>query len=132
MQSFTPVIIGVGEVKNKTSACIEPLQLILQAIRDTAVDAVGHSDPEFLSQIDSVHAVRTWTWPYDDLAGDIADGLKAAPAHKFTMARHSGSSPAYMLDEAARRVAGGQSKLAVIAGGEALASRERWLSNIPS
>lgn len=121
-----PVIIGVGDVKNKSlklENSFEPLQLMLQAIqlaiRDTGM--TGFFATELQSSIDSVDIVATWTWPYTDLPGLIATQLGIIPQHKF-YSEHGGNQPAKLVDEAARRISLGQTKVAVITGGEALAS----------
>jgi hypothetical protein len=75
------------------------------------------------SAIDSIDVVRTWTWPYDDLPGDISRKLGVDARHRF-YSDHGGNKPAKLFDEAARRISKRQSKVAVVTGGEALASRE--------
>jgi acetyl-CoA acetyltransferase len=122
----TPIIIGVGDVKNKSlklEDAIEPMQLMLQAIQlaiqDTAM--IGFFATELQSSIDDISIVATWTWPYPDLPGLIATKLRVQPRHKH-YSEHGGNQPAKLLDEAARRIASGQSKVAIVTGGEALAS----------
>ncbi|KAI0142978.1 thiolase [Xylariaceae sp. FL1272] len=130
MDPLTPVIIGVGEVKNKhtdIAHAYEPAQLIVDALRQALSDTnLSESRADILTQsIDSISTVRPWTWPYPDLPGQIAsrillrgsDGLK----HK-ECSEHGGNQPVRLLDEASRRVAKGQVTVAVVAGGEALAS----------
>ncbi|KAL1961836.1 hypothetical protein VTN77DRAFT_1005 [Rasamsonia byssochlamydoides] len=124
----TPVIIGVGDVKNRSTKvedAVEPAQLMLeaihQAIQDTHLNSLQQQ--QLQSQIDSIDVVRTWTWPYRDLPGLLAEKLciQPAPRHQF-YTDHGGNQPVKLLDEAARRIALGKSKVAVITGGEALAS----------
>ncbi|EJD54224.1 thiolase, partial [Auricularia subglabra TFB-10046 SS5] len=122
----TPVIIGVGEVKNvstKPQDALEPLQLILQAVQRAVGDTnlPASAADQLRSSIDSISVVRTWTWLYDDLPALVAKELGVQPKHTF-YSEHGGNSPALLCDEAARRIALGHSKLAIIAGGEALAS----------
>lgn len=121
-----PVVIGVGDIVNrslKIEDAQEPLQLILEAIHrcfeDSGIDKQSRQNLQ--SQIDSISIVRTWTWPYPDLPGLLASKLGVSPAHK-EYTEHGGNQPGRIFDEAARRIAQGQSKVAVIAGGEALAS----------
>lgn len=122
----TPVIVGVGDVVNrpqKLEDAVEPLQLMLQAVQlaiyDTGLNS--HAVDQLQSQIDSIDIVRTWTWPYSDLPGLLMDKLGAKPKHKYC-SDHGGNQPAKLLDEAARRIALGESRVAVVTGGEALAS----------
>ncbi|OAF98899.1 acetyl-CoA acetyltransferase-like protein [Paraphaeosphaeria sporulosa] len=119
--SETPVIIGVGDIKNRTSNHKEPAVLIHEAVL-AAIKDTSASDPTALqSSIDSISVVRTWTWPYPDLPGLLASKLGAEPKYKF-YSEHGGEKPGRLLDEAAKRIARGETKLAVVAGGEALAS----------
>ncbi|KAF2270644.1 hypothetical protein CC78DRAFT_485516 [Lojkania enalia] len=119
-----PVVIGVGDVKNRATGiedAKEPAQLMVEAIQ-AAVGDCGVRDLDKLKrEIDSIDVVRTWTWPYEDLPGLLADRLGAKPKHK-RYTEHGGNQPAKLLDGAARRISRGESRVAVITGGEALAS----------
>jgi hypothetical protein len=118
----TPIIVGVGEIINKKpglSHAVEPAELILGATRRALEDA-SISEPD-LQAIDSISIVPPWTWPYPDLPALMAEKLRIKPTHTVT-GYHGGNQPAELCDEAARRIATGQSKIAIIAGGEALAS----------
>lgn len=125
--ALTPVIIGVADVKNKSQAQHkEPATLMFEAISAAITDAGLLGSPAPLaSQIDSIDVVRTWTWPYADLPGLLGRwlGLGARPAWaRYT--DHGGNEPARLVDEAAGRIARGESRVAVVTGGEALASCE--------
>lgn len=124
--SQIPVVIGVGDIVNrslKIEDAREPLDLIHAAIEkcfeDSGIDQNAQS--QLRSQIDSISVVRTWTWPYPELPGLLASKLGVSPKHK-EYTEHGGNQPGRIFDEAARRVAHGESKVAVVAGGEALAS----------
>ena len=130
ISSFTPVIIGVADVVNrspKAEDAVEPMQLMLQAIQTAIEDAISsHSTGgELLSSIDSVSVVATWTWPYTDLPGLLSEKLGVVPKYKI-YSPHGGNKPVKLLDEAARRISKGESKVAIVTGGEALASC-KWL-----
>jgi hypothetical protein len=124
MASKTPVIIGVGDYKNssqKVEDALEPADLMLQAISLALKDS-HISDPSKLqSQVDSIDVVLTWTWPYPNLSGLLAQKLEVTAKHSF-VSPHGGNQPAKLLDEAARRIAKGENKVAIVTGGEALAS----------
>ena len=123
----TPIVVGVGDVKNRSSKledAIEPMELMLRAIQQAIEDTglpPSHAS-QFQSQIDSIDVVRTWTWPYSDLPGLLAEKLGARPKRKF-YSDHGGNQPGKLFDEAARKISKGESKVAVLTGGEALASR---------
>jgi hypothetical protein len=102
----------------------EPLDLMLSAIKAALQDTNTNSHAELKSSIDSIGVVSSWTWPYTDLPGLISDRLGASATHKYTS--HGGNQPAKLFDEAARRVSLGQARVAVVTGGEALASCTRF------
>lgn len=124
-----PVIIGVGDVKNRSQKiedAIEPMQLMLQsaliALEDTSLPS--RSKKELQSSIDSVNVVATWTWPYDDLPRLLSEKLGIQSPRHRVYSDHGGNQPIKLVDEAARRISRGESKVAIVTGGEALASRK--------
>lgn len=124
MPAHTPVIIGVADVKNRTPELKEPATLMLEAIMQ-AMDDSRAPGQELRSQIDSIDVVRSWTWPYADLPGLLSQKLGLATRPRWTRySENGGNQPAKMVDEAAGRIARGETKVAVVTGGEALASRE--------
>lgn len=123
----TPVIIGVGDAKNKSPKvedAIEPMQLMLHAIHCALEDCTTEHciAEELKSSIDSVSVVATWTWPYADLPGLLTEKLGIQPRHRI-YSEQGGNQPIKLVDEAARRISRGECKVAVVTGGEALASR---------
>ncbi|KAF3152199.1 hypothetical protein TWF569_003233 [Orbilia oligospora] len=124
MAAAVPVIIGVADVINRSARiedAKEPADLMHQAVLDALKDT-NSSKPELLkSSIDSIDAVNTWTWPYPDLPGLLAEKLGINPIHK-RISIHGGNQPGFLFDEAARRISKGQTRVAVLTGGEALAS----------
>ena len=124
--AHTPIIIGVGDVKNrspKVDDAIEPMQLMLQAVTRAVEDSTSsrsHAE-ELKSSIDSISVVASWTWPYADLPGLLAEKLGVQPRYKV-YSEHGGNQPIKLVDEAARRISRGECKVAAVTGGEALAS----------
>lgn len=93
---------------------------IENAIKDTGLDASVQK--QLLGDADSLRIIPTWTWAYNDLLSTVADGLGIKPTTK-EMPTHGGNQPALQCDEAARAISYGQSKVAILTGGEAMASR---------
>jgi acetyl-CoA acetyltransferase len=124
--SSTPVVIGVGDFVNRSKRvedAVEPLQLMLNAI-EAAIADTGISESssrDLRAAVDSLDVVRTWTWPYDDLPGRIAQRLSINPRRKH-YTDNGGNQPGLWFDEAARRISEGEAKVAILTGGEALAS----------
>lgn len=126
----TPIVVGVGDIKNrskKVDDAIEPMQLMLQAILHAIQDTKlsPSAEKELQSRIDSVSVVNTWTWVYPDLPGLLAEKLGVKAKYRV-LSHHGGDSPAKLFDEAARRISTGESRVAVVTGGEALASRRSF------
>ena len=126
MRRSIPIVVGVGDVTNrslKLEDAIEPMQLMLQAISKAIEDVhlPNQAAQTLRSQIDSLDVVRTWSWPYLDLPSLLCQKLDIDPRHK-NYSEHCGNQPAKLFDDAARRLSLGQSKVAVLTGGEALAS----------
>jgi acetyl-CoA acetyltransferase len=126
VSSNTPVIIGVGDIKNRSTAIAdakEPATLMLEAIRKAIGDTACSSKTNLQSAIDSIDVVKTWTWPYPDLPGLLAEKLSVERTLKWKRySEHGGDKPGKLFDEAAKRIAKGECKVAVVTGGEALAS----------
>lgn len=120
-----PIIIGVGDVKNRdVNNAKEPATLMLEAIEIALKDASPSSLQDLKSSIDSIDVVRTWTWPYPDLPNLLSERLNVKDNIKWKMySDHGGNQPGKLFDEAAKRIAKGECKVAVVTGGEALASR---------
>lgn len=121
-----PIIVGVGDFKYppvKPEKALEPYQLMLQAIQRAIQDTYlpEMAAKQLQAAIDSVDVVATWSWPYQDLPGLLSEKLGVDAAHKF-ISDHGGNQPAKLVDEAARRISLGKTKVAVVTGGEALAS----------
>lgn len=126
--SKIPIIVGLGDIRNKSfkpEDAIEPAKLMAQAIvkaaADTGLDAAAQK--RLLADADALRVIPTWTWPYNDLPSAVAGHLGINPAHK-EIPGHGGNQPALQCDEAARMIAHGASHVAILTGGEALASRK--------
>jgi Acetyl-CoA acetyltransferase len=116
------VLVGAGQVlgnrAREVSAAREPAELVLAAVDAAAADAGA---PGLLAAADTITTVRTTSWAYADLAGRIGAHVGARPAHTGDTTV-GGHWPAALLEQAAARIACGESRVAVIAGGEAMAS----------
>jgi acetyl-CoA acetyltransferase len=126
MSPSIPVIVGVGDFINRSTRiedAEEPLSLMLSAIEtalaDTGLDISYQSS--LRESIDSIATVLPWTWDYPDLPGTLASRLGCKPTLLETT-NHGGHQPVRILDEAARRIARGSVEVAVVTGGESLAS----------
>lgn len=121
-----PIIVGVGDVRNKSSKpedAMEPSKMMVQAIRNAIADTGlgAAAQKQLLGDTDGLRIVPPWTWTYNDLPATVAADLGISPATRV-MPTHGGDQPALQCDEAARAIASRRSKVAILTGGEALAS----------
>lgn len=130
-ENLVPVVVGVGDIKNESRRfedAVEPAYLMVDAIYKAISDTGLSPDTskKLQSCIDSVDVVATWTWPYSDLPTLLSNKLNIQPRHKL-YSHHAGNAPAKLFDDAARRLSQGKSQVAVVTGGEALASCRYYL-----
>ncbi|KAJ5823879.1 hypothetical protein N7447_006219 [Penicillium robsamsonii] len=126
-----PIIIGVGEVKNpsrRKEDAVEPLHLMLKAVREAASDAYNSDAPAIISSIDSVKVVASSTWPYKDLPGLVCEGL-GIKRHHTAYSELAGSASVELIDDTARMIANEEIEVGVVVGGEAMASLKTFIKD---
>lgn len=117
----TPVIIGVAQITigREQRPAPEPLlgweQVCKEALADAGVD------PAMATQIDTVLVADVMSWRYDYPLARLAERLGATPRH-MAMGKPSGTSGQTMLDEAAAAIRDGTADIALVCGGESLAT----------
>ena len=114
-----PCIIGAARRTWREEPAPEPLDLWEAVAREAAGDAGA---PGALTGLDSLQVVYCQSWEYDDPSGRLATRLGADPAER-SYSGIGGSVPVRLLSEAASAMAAGDLDLALIVGGEALATR---------
>ncbi len=108
----TPVIVGTGQINDRDDR-LDPVALAAAALR-----RAGGGD--WLTRLDRLSLVDQIAFPeVDDFAGDVAAALGIAPECHTTPMPH-GDAPVRLLNEAAIRIARGESRVEAIAGAEAL------------
>ncbi len=119
-----PVVIGVGDLRSGRAGSPadprEPLDLIHEATAAALTDTGAPRD-DLVARIDTIRAVKTASWSYDDLPGLLGERLGAAPVHTSTTPI-GGHWPAAPLDCIASDFAECTSTVALLVGGEALAA----------
>ena len=123
--SRLPVLVGVGQLRHNRERRLElarePLELMVEASRRAAADA-GPGEA-LLRAVDSLDVVDVITWAYDALPDRVADRLGIQPARRVSSAV-GGNRPVELVDQAAGRIARGESRVALVCGAEAQASLE--------
>ncbi|KAJ0418195.1 hypothetical protein BJY00DRAFT_315244 [Aspergillus carlsbadensis] len=128
----TPVLVGIGDINDRAAKgrddAAEPLTLMLRAIGAAIQDTTlaPEAAQKLQAAIESVAVVANWTWPYPNAPGLVVQRLGLPGSVHTVESHHGGDSPGQLVDEAARRVAYGKSKVAVVTGAEALASLESF------
>ncbi len=116
LEPNTPVIVGVGffqEKKEDPLDCLEPYQLMVQAVRNAAEDAGAVS---ILPQIDSI-SVMHGLWNYPNPGKLIADAL-GCPSAKSILGE-LGVLQLMLLSDLCQAIINGEQQIGVLTGGEA-------------
>ena len=101
----------------------EPLDMWHQLAR-AAADDVG-IDRDVLAEVDDLGLVHCQSWYYDDAIGRLVERLALGAGHR-NESLMAGTSPQRLIDAAATRMIAGQTNVALVVGGEALATRRRY------
>lgn len=112
----TPVIVGIGEITDRTRdplQSLEPIKLMAQALRNAEQDAGA----ALLADLDSLDIVAEYCWPYQDATALLAEHLGNNPARRHYGVA-GGESPVNFMHEAALRIQRGESKVAAVVGAE--------------
>ena len=112
-----PVIVGVGEITQKTkdpAQALEPLALMARALLAADRDA-GAS---VLQLVDSLDVVQEFSWPYVDAPLQLSQRLGINPGRRV-YGPVGGETPVHFIHEAALRIWRGESMVAAVVGAEA-------------
>ena len=115
-----PCLIGVARHTWRDEPAPEPLDMWETLARAAAEDA---GSPDALKNVQSLQVVFSQSWEYDDPCARLAERLGAAPSVS-AYSGLGGSVPVKLAAEAAAAMARGELDLALIVGGEALATRK--------
>ena len=118
-----PVIVGAGQVLRhdvSEEESGEPVVLIAEALRRAGEDS-GRCE-RLLRCADSVRCVPVIGWQYRDAAAIVAELLGVRPRETAQSAAIGGEGPQLLLNDTARAIAAGEIDVALLGGGEAIAS----------
>ncbi len=123
MKRNIPCIIGVAQhtwhPANGDSP--EPLEQWALMAKAAAKDAGNEG---LISAIDELDVIYSISWAYDNAAQQLADKLGISSC-KQKLSGLSGTSPQKFINEAAEQILRGETQLALVVGGEALATKKR-------
>ncbi|MCZ7531333.1 MAG: acetyl-CoA synthetase [Acidimicrobiia bacterium] len=103
----------------------EPLDMWEHVAREAARDSEGGSDGALTARLDSVDVVYSQTCQYDDPAGRLSQRLGASPL-RLHYSGIGGTTPHLLLAGAAERILAGGTDVALVTGGEALATKRSY------
>lgn len=113
----TPVIIGVGQVLNRTDQGADPLEpadLMVEAARVAEEDTTASG---VVKSVDVVAAVPTITWRYRDAASIVASAHGADDASTW-YPTVGGNTPQMLVNRIASHIASGAMESALLVGAE--------------
>ena len=123
----TPVIIGVGQVNDRPTdpdEGLEPLALMVAALRAAEADAGAKPGASLLADLDSLTVVTQLSFrDQNPLCEKLAEAIGAQPRLLEQSDKAHGDTPIRMLNDAANRIAAGEAKLCAVVGAEALRTR---------
>ncbi|MBU2547529.1 MAG: acetyl-CoA acetyltransferase [Proteobacteria bacterium] len=116
-----PVIIGIGQYTHRpgdSPEMVHPLDLVAEAVTRASNDA-GVKD--LSRNIDTLCLVNMFSLPSDGLPGALSEKIDATPRNQeYTWI--GACAPQWYVNRTAEKIRKGQTRLALICGGEALYS----------
>lgn len=118
----TPVIVGVAQRTRRPPELPGPEPLLAwEEVARLAAEDAGLAS-ETLQDVGFVALADCFTWPYDDPVRHLADRIGAAPGGRH-YSEPSGTSGQTMLEKAMVALRAGETDLALVCGGESMATR---------
>lgn len=109
----TPVLVGGGQI-NQRDGGVEPVDLIVRAAREAALDAGAAALAE---SIDSIRIVGMMSWYYRDPGALVGERLGADVRHTGRTGT-GGNMPQSLVNGAALDIAAGRTDVVLIGGAE--------------
>ncbi|WP_028313876.1 acetyl-CoA acetyltransferase [Desulfatibacillum aliphaticivorans] len=112
-----PVIVGISQLTQfpELEKPLDPMRLMADAARAALADA---GPPALASLVDCIWVSNILSWGYKDAPGLLSANLGLKPSHNH-YGIMSGHVPQWFVNQAARRIASGQSRAVLMAGAEA-------------
>lgn len=114
MDPRTPVLVGGGQL-NRRSDPLEPVDLVVEAVRLAAQDAGA---PALAQAVESVRLPAMMSWHYRDPGSLVGERLGAHVRHSVYTGT-GGCHPQALVHEAASDIAAGRCDVVVVGGAEA-------------
>ncbi|MBB2949032.1 acetyl-CoA C-acetyltransferase [Actinoplanes lutulentus] len=121
IDAWTPVIVGVGQVSERSTDPLgaDPVSLAVRALHAAEQDSGAAG---LLSSADSVAYVPSVSWQYPDGAALIAAAVGARPAETVRSSTFGGDGGLRLVNDAAATIASGHASIVLVGGAEAAAT----------
>lgn len=116
----TPILVGAGQLTQRDvepALALAPLAMMVEVARRAAEDAGGGA--VLLARVDSLAVVNVFSWPYANPPRLLAERLGMRPAEEL-YTTVGGSTPQWLVNETAAKIASGRVRVALLAGAEAV------------
>ncbi|CAM3107475.1 Thiolase-like protein type 1 additional C-terminal domain-containing protein [Sphingomonas antarctica] len=121
-----PVLAGVGQINDREDR-LDPGEMMIEALRRAEYDAGAR----VLADADSLSVVTQIAWPdLGDLSPRIADAVGMTGSARQSKLPH-GDTPIRYLNDAADAIQRGESRIALVTGGEALRTARKRVNVDP-
>ncbi|MFF2550128.1 crotonase/enoyl-CoA hydratase family protein [Nocardia sp. NPDC058058] len=119
----TPVLVGVGQIVNRTPdpGYVDPSELAVRALRAAATDT--GAGQALLARADAVYSVSPTSWQYRDLGALVARAVGAGTVETVQSSPFGGDGGQLVLNEAAAAIAAGDYDVVLVTGAEAGATQ---------
>ena len=126
-----PVIVGVGQAIRREKLEASPRSTIMLA-RDAVLAAAQDAEaPDVLDRADHVALVYSMTGPDLSPCAKLCEQLNISPAVR-ELSPIGGNCPQWLVNRAADRISAGESDVFVIAGAEAMYTRDKQVYQVPA
>ncbi|MEU8243401.1 crotonase/enoyl-CoA hydratase family protein [Actinoplanes missouriensis] len=121
IDAWTPVIVGVGQVSERSTDPLgaDPVSLAVRALRAAEQDS---GVTGLLAGADSVAYVPSVSWQYPDGAALIAAAVGATPAETVRSSTFGGDGGLRLINDAAASIVAGHASVVLVGGAEAAAT----------
>ena len=128
-----PVLVGVGQVVRHDpdpATSSEPLDLMVAAARQAADNAFQDSRAyegggrDLLGRLDSIRVISVLSWNYVNPGLALGERLGVTP-RQTVLTSTGGNSPQLLVNHTAAAIQGGEVDVALLAGAETMATRQR-------
>lgn len=116
MESNSPIIIGAAQLSERdvtVETAMSPIDMLARIVREAAESSGG--DPGLIESIDTIGLADTIGWKANNQPRLLADAIGAKPATEWQSVL-GGESALALTNDAATRIASGDSQLAFVGG----------------